>query len=31
MHAPYDTIIGLVSGIFVGLGIVAYTRRKRNQ
>jgi len=26
-----DSVLGLIAGILVGLGIVAYSRRKRNQ
>jgi LPXTG-motif cell wall-anchored protein len=31
MHPSMDTLVGLIAGILVGLAIVAYTRRKRNQ
>jgi LPXTG-motif cell wall-anchored protein len=31
MHPAMDTVLGIIAGIVVGLGIVAYSRRKRNQ
>ena len=31
MHPSMDTLVGLIAGILVGLGIVALTRRKRKQ